>query len=280
MTLISDFVAGRTPPQLYETYLSPGLFEPWADRLLAGLPPWGDCVDIGCGTGVVSRKLAADANVGRVAAIDVADPMIAHAKQVTASKGLEGRIAFDVASALDLPFANDSFDRAYCQQAIQFFPDKGQAMREVERVLKPGGQFAAAVWTSANDGNPVFAAFEEIVGHSFGPDLLPFGPFAFGDGDALRSVIQDAGLKIHALERREIESALPDIASFVLFDLLFLGRPDSDGVLQPVVAPDDPAADDLVAKLITDMEETLADYVQPDGTLRAPMTAHMVIAEA
>ena len=280
MTLISDFVAGRTPPQLYETYLSPGLFEPWADRLLASLPPWGDCVDIGCGTGVVSRKLAADTNVGRVAAIDVADPMIAHAKQVTAAKGLEGRIAFDVASALDLPFANDSFDRAYCQQAIQFFPDKGQAMREVERVLKPGGQFAAAVWTSASDGNPVFAAFEDIVGRSFGADLLPFGPFAFGDGEALRSVIDEAGLKIHALERREIESALPDIASFVLFDLLFLGRPDSDGVLQPVVAPDDPDADALVAKLISEMEEALADYVQPDGTLRAPMTAHMVIAEA
>ncbi|QLC21190.1 class I SAM-dependent methyltransferase [Parasphingopyxis sp. CP4] len=280
MTLISDFVAGRTPPQLYETYLSPGLFEPWGDVLLAGLPPSGDCLDIGCGTGVVSRKLAADGNVSRIAAIDVADPMIAHAKQVTAAKGLDTRISFDVASALDLPFASDAFDRAYCQQAIQFFPDRIKAMCEVKRVLKPGGQFAAAVWTAAADGNPVFGAFEEIVGRTFGSDLLPFGPFAFGDETALRSVIEEGGLKIHSLERREMECTLPDVESFVLFDLLFLGRPDTDGVLQPVVAPDDPDGDGPVAQLILEMKSALADYVQPDGTLRAPTTAHMVIAEA
>lgn len=279
MTLISDFVDGRSPPQLYETYLSPGLFQPWADELLALEKPYGACLDIGCGTGVVSRKLAPIDAVDMITAIDVAEPMVTLAKSIADANGLGERIDFRVASALELPFAENRFTRAYCQQALQFFPDKVQGLREAKRVLQPGGRLTAAVWTAAGDGNPVFAAFESIVARTFGDDLIPFGPFSFGNADALRSVIEEAGLTVRSLEPRTLHNCLPDVTSFVLFDLLFLGRPDADGVLQPIIAADDPAGDEPVAELIQAMKEEVAEFVQPDGTLLAPMTAHVFVAQ-
>ncbi|WP_299326509.1 class I SAM-dependent methyltransferase [Parasphingopyxis sp.] len=280
MTLISDFIAGRSPPELYETYLAPGLFSPFADDLLARLPPSGTCLDIACGTGVISRKLARNGAVKRISAIDIAEPMIAHATALAANEDLADRIEYSVASALDLPFAKDEFETAYCQQGVQFFPDRLQALREARRVLKPGGRFAAAVWTAASDGNPVFGTFEEALARRFGEDLVPLGPFAFGDKDALQSLFEESGFTLQSLERREANARLPDIRSFILFDLIFIGRPGADGALQPIVAPDDPAADEPIREMIAEMEEALSDYVQDDNSLLAPMTTHIAIAKA
>lgn len=280
MTLMTDFIGGRSPPELYETYLSPGVFAPFADDLLASQPPTGDCLDIACGTGVVSRKLARHDAVERVSAIDVAAPMIAHATKLATAEGLADRIEYNVASALDLPFCDDRFDTAYCQQGIQFFPDRVQALLEVRRVLRPGGLFCAAVWTAATDGNPVFAAFEAILARRFGDDLAPLGPFAFGSRSALQSIVEESGLALQSLERHEADAKLPDVASFVLFDLMFIGRPGADGELQPIIAPDDASANGEIREIIAEMENALQAYVQDDGSLLAPMTAHILSAEA
>lgn len=280
MSRISDFVAGRTPAELYERYLSPGLFVPWAEELIAMAPPRGAALDIACGTGVVSRALARREEVTGVSAIDVAPPMIALAAKLAADEKLADRISFKEASALDLPFDDDAFDCAWCQQGVQFFPDRAQAMREARRVLKPGGAFVAAVWTAAGDGNPVLGALANSIAKRLGEDLLPLGPASFPDPEALRSVVEEAGFTVRALERREVMTMLPDVETFVLFDVLFLGRPGADGTLQPVLDPDDAASDDVVEALIADMTAELGPYIQHDGALKSPKTANVIIAEA
>jgi len=279
MTMIMDFMAGRTPPQLYTAYLAEGLFAPWAEALLATSAPGRACLDLACGTGVVARKLAASARVDSVAAIDVSELMIAEARSNAGAPAEQ--IDYRVASALDLPFDDDVFDAAYCQQGLQFFPDRVRALTECRRVLKTGsGRLAAAVWTAASDGNPVFAAFEACIADAFGADLLPLGPFSFPDAGELRAAFEEAGFAMRSLERREMTAMLPDARTLVLFDLLFLGRPGADGALAPVVHPEDPTADEKILALIADLDARLGAYRQADGTLRAPTAAHLVVAEA
>lgn len=279
MSLIKDFVAGRTPPDLYETYLAEGLFMPWADELIDASQPAGNCLDIACGTGVVSRKLSDQRQVSRIMSIDVAPPMIEKAQALQSENGLAPKAEFQVASALDLPFEDDCFDAAFCQQGLQFFPDKVAALNEAARVLKPDGEMHFAVWTSANDGNPVFGAFEEVVAQHLGADLLPFGPFSFGDRSALEATLDAADIKVSSLERRDLTVTLPDARSMVLFDLMFLGRPDQDGALQPVIDPEDEGGDAVIEQMIQELADATSQFAGKDGGLTALSSAHLVVAQ-
>lgn len=280
MSLISDFIANRTPPDLYETYLSDGLFMPWADALIEAVDARGECLDIACGTGVVSRKLSDLPQVDSLSAIDVAPPMIAKAEALQQEKGYAPRAVFELASALDLPFDDNMFDVALCQQGLQFFPDKVLALREAARVLKPGGYFGGAIWTLAHDGNPVFGVFEDILARNIGNDIVPIAPFSFGDPDEIQTIAEQAGLDVEAVERREMVTTLPAVRDFVLFDVIFLGRPGADGTLQPVIDPQDDAADELVETIIAEMTDAVRQYVQDDNRLKSLTTAHFLIARS
>ncbi len=281
MTRLQTFLAGRTNPELYEAYLTPGVFLPWAEAMMRAEPYDGAILDLACGTGAVSRTLARHLAPGaRIEAVDIAPPMLDLASVLIARDGVADRVSLHLASAAELPFGDASFDHGFCQQGVQFFPDKVAALREVGRVLKPGAMFTASVWTACADGNPAFHAYEESVARHLGADLAPLGPFAFGDAKALRAIFDEAGFSVHSLERRSIEVALPDVETFALFEMMFVGRPSPEGALMPVIAADDPAGDAAIQALIADLTPALAPYGQPDGTLRLPMTAHVVIAEA
>ncbi|WFL78885.1 class I SAM-dependent methyltransferase [Altererythrobacter arenosus] len=277
MPLLPEFFAGRTPPDLYHEYLSPA-FEPWANALLESLPPQGLVLDIACGTGLVSRKVAEDGAVDAIKAIDVAPPMISKAEGLGLGRG--SKIEYSMASADDLPFRDGEFECAYCQQGLQFFPDRLAAMKEIRRVLGSGAKAAISTWTFAADGNPVFDAFEQIIAEELGPDLLPFGPFSFGNRWEIEDLASDAGFKVVSLEKESRLSPLPDVRTFVLFDISFLGRPAADGTLQPILDFADPANDTIIERLIARVSDATAPFRQTDGALLAPMTAHVLIAEA
>jgi len=278
MPLITDFVADRALPDLYETYLVEGLFAPWAEVLIDTVQPAGQCLDIACGTGIVSRKLSDLSQVTGVKAIDVAPPMIDKAVALQKEKDWAAKVDFQVASALELPFDANSFDAIFCQQGLQFFPDKPAALREAARVLKPDGSMIFGVWTSAHDGNPVFGAFENIVAEYLGQDLVPFGPFSFGNEESLRNVAEEAGVRIESLVRHELITSLPDVRTLVLFDMLFLGRPAPDGSLQPVIDPKDPDGDAIIEQIIDQLSQETDSYLGTDGSLKAPTTAHIMVA--
>lgn len=277
MPVIPDFLSGRTPPDLYHAYLSPA-FERWAVEMLEEVRPSGRVLDIACGTGVVSRLAAREPAAEIVEAIDVAPPMIDKAKSL--GNGTGDRINYSVASALELPFEDESFATAYCQQGLQFFPDRPKALREARRVLQPGGRAAFATWCYARDGNPVFEALEHIVAEVLGSDLVPFGPFAFGEREVIAELAEEAGFKVQSLEKRTLDSPLADVRTFVLFDVSFLGRPAANGTLQPIMDFEDPANDAVIEGMISRLTEATAQFVQDDGSLLAPMAAHLLVVEA
>lgn len=99
-------------------------------------------LDIGCGDGYNTRLLAERG--ARMTAIDIAEVFIAHARAAEKESPLD--IDYQVASAVDLPFANSSFDFAAAFMSLMDVPETDRALAEVHRILKPGGflQFSIA----------------------------------------------------------------------------------------------------------------------------------------
>jgi SAM-dependent methyltransferase len=141
----SDRAFAGSIPRLYETLLVPLIFEPYAADLvgrLAARPP-GRVLEVAAGTGVVTRQMAAQLPPGvSIVATDLNAPMLAHASEV----GTARPVQWQQADALQLPFADESFDAVVCQFGVMFFPDKARAFAEARRVLAPGGLFLFNVW--------------------------------------------------------------------------------------------------------------------------------------
>jgi len=132
-------------PRFYDEVLVPLIFEPYADDLAARLArrPARRVLEVACGTGVVTRRLAAvlDPAVA-IVATDLNAPMLDYA----AARGTERPVEWRVADAMQLPFDDAAFDAVVCQFGVMFFPDRTAAFAEARRVLRPGGALLFNVW--------------------------------------------------------------------------------------------------------------------------------------
>ena len=100
----------------------------------------GDTIlDVGCGGGGTVRKLAAVAAEGKVCGIDHSEQSVAVARRTNRQGVAEGRVEIRQASVSALPFSDDLFDLVTAVETHYFWPDLPADMREVLRVLKPGG---------------------------------------------------------------------------------------------------------------------------------------------
>jgi len=106
---------------------------------LSGFTPDMHILDVGCGVGGSTRRLSHE-TACRVTGIDLSDEYIDAAQRLTQLLGMQERVAFHAASALDLPFADDSFDGAWSIQMNMNVEDKAGWLTELYRVLKPGGR--------------------------------------------------------------------------------------------------------------------------------------------
>ena len=137
-------------PQLYEQYLVPLIFDPYARDLthrVASLAP-SAVLEIAAGTGVVTRHLAAQLPAAvSIVSTDLNQSMLDHAVSVGTSR----EVTWRQADAMKLPFGDSSFDVVVCQFGAMFFPDKATAFAETLRVLRPGGTFLFNVWDRIED---------------------------------------------------------------------------------------------------------------------------------
>jgi len=105
------------------------------------LAPGATVLDVGCGLGGPARHLAA-ACAARVTGIDLSQPFVDVARMLTERCGLAGQVEFRQADALDLPFADASFDHAWTQHVAMNIADRDRFYRSIHRVLKPDGRLA------------------------------------------------------------------------------------------------------------------------------------------
>jgi len=96
-------------------------------------------LDVGCGVGGSTRRLADEVGC-RVTGIDLSDEYIDAAEKLTRVFRMEEKVKFQAGSALEMPFADNSFDGAWSIQMGMNIEDKLAWMKDVFRVLKPGGR--------------------------------------------------------------------------------------------------------------------------------------------
>lgn len=168
------------------------ILEPWTDDLiLQARCKNGDRVlDVACGTGLVAGRVdhVSDADC-RTTGIDINQGMLAIARKNT-------RIEWHLGSATELPFKDGSFDVVLCQQGLQYFPDRPAAVREMARVLAPGGRVSLNVWGSL-DRQPFYVALVDGVNRFLGGEAATAFDLAFSlnTSEELRQLARDAGLQ-------------------------------------------------------------------------------------
>jgi ubiquinone/menaquinone biosynthesis C-methylase UbiE len=136
---------GGTAPENYERHFVPIVAAPLADDLVAraALTPGERVIDLACGTGVVARLAAT--RVGRGGAVTGVDVNPGMLEVARVSAPVDATFDWREASADALPFPDGSFDVAFCQLGLQFFADRVAALRELRRVLAPGGRALVSV---------------------------------------------------------------------------------------------------------------------------------------
>ena len=97
-------------------------------------------LDVGCGGGRTIGKLAEAAPEGRVCGIDYSAESVGVSRKENAARIAEGRVEIEQASVSKLPFPDDRFDLVTAVETQYYWPDPVGDMREIRRVLKPGGR--------------------------------------------------------------------------------------------------------------------------------------------
>jgi phosphoethanolamine N-methyltransferase len=154
-----------------EGFLSPGGPEE-VKAIVAGIDLTGKTVlDVGCGTGGVDIVLAGELNAGRVVAIDVQVELLdrARARMTSAHSHPKERVEFHLVSSGPLNWPDETFDVVFSKDSLIHIVDKRALYKEVLRVLKPGGVFAASDWLGGENTNSSvdWQRFMELTQHSF-----------------------------------------------------------------------------------------------------------------
>ena len=200
----SDKLFAGSIPEIYDQFLVPLIFEPYARDLaglLANVEPQ-DVLETAAGTGVLTRATVAKLHAqARIVASDLNQPMLDRA---TAREQVPGRITWRQADALALPFEDQSFDAVACQFGAMFFPDKVLGYRQARRVLKPGGYFFFNVWDRIAE-NEFADVVTETLAAIFPQDPLRFmarTPHGYHDVARLREELTMAGFAQVSIETR------------------------------------------------------------------------------
>jgi SAM-dependent methyltransferase len=157
-----------------------------------GVEPDRRWLDVGCGTGMLTRAVLELAAPAEVVGIDPSEGFLAHAR----SRTTDARARFQTADALALPFEDESFDAVVSGLVLNFIPDAAAGVREMRRVSRPGGTIAAYVWDYADKMQMLRYFWDAALSLDPAAHAQDEGPrFNVCRPGGLRAVLEDAGLR-------------------------------------------------------------------------------------
>lgn len=253
----------------YEALFVPSLIGAFAPIVAdaAAIVPGDHVLDVACGTGVLAREAAGRVGPsGEIVGLDVNRGMLAVAGERAST------IAWREGAAETLPFPDGSFDVVVSQFGLMFFQDRRAAVREMRRVLRPGGRLAIAVWDTL-PSMPAFAAevalLQRVAGQRAADALR--APFVLGDRAALAGAAIDGGIERPAIETHAAMAHFSSVRVLVEADLR--GWLPLMGVSLP---------EPIIEATLGEADDALAPYVTtaPDGRVSFPTSAHVLRATA
>lgn len=151
-----------------------------------------DWLEVGCGTGALSSTILARCNPKSLVGIDQSEGFVATARSGITDK----RAIFQVGDAQSLPLDADSRDNVVSALVLNFVPDKDKALREMQRVARPGGTIAFYVWDYPGGGMEFMRAFwtAAVALDPAAGDLTEDRRFSFCTSDGLTALARAAGL--------------------------------------------------------------------------------------
>jgi SAM-dependent methyltransferase len=183
-----------------------------APELLASLAvaPGRRWLDVGSGTGVLTRAILANAAPSFVIGIDPSEPFVEHARAAIT----DPRVSFRLGTATETGIGDGEVDVVAFGFVLNYVPDVAAALEEARRVVAPRGVVAACVWDYA-DGMEFIRAFWEVA-VALDPAAAAFDQrrFPIATPDGLREAFVDAGLESVQVASIEIPTTFKDFDDF------------------------------------------------------------------
>jgi SAM-dependent methyltransferase len=232
-------------------------------------PAGGRILDLGCGFGDTTRRLAELAGEDASAVgVDVSAPFIDAARQE--SEGGPANVDFEVAD-VQVDDLGEGFDYAFSRMGLMFFAGPVQALRNVRSSLVPGGTLCAIVWRRKLDNEWVHRA-ERVVDQYLEhpeeteePTCGP-GPFSMADADTVSEQLAIAGFEQITLQRCDLPIKIgDDLDHAVEFNTAI-------GPAAEVLRLWEDRADELKPKISADLREALAEFEGPEGVFAPAST--------
>jgi SAM-dependent methyltransferase len=188
-----------------------GMFRPFEELLVEAVAAEqaGSVLDVGCGTGGVSRAVARRA--GHCVGIDLSGPMIGAAREQAEREGVPA--SFVQGDAQEYPFEPAGFDAVVSRFGVMFFSDPVRAFSNLRGAVKDGGALRLVVWRGPEE-NP-FMTTAERAAAPFVPDLPPRRPdqpgqFAFADPERVHRILAESGWAGIDLRPVDVVCTLPE----------------------------------------------------------------------
>ncbi len=252
-------------PQIYDRYLAPLLFTPFAEDMadrVAMLAP-SQILETAAGTGLATIAIFDRLPTAHLTATDLNQAML----NVASSRISSSNVKIQQADAQSLPFSDESFDIVVCQFGMMFLPDRAAGYSEANRVLKSGGRFIFNVWNSLEQ-NPVPKTVADAVTTLFAADPPTFFsrvPWGYSDIAQLEDEVLCGGFQsvtVNTIEKRSLATSCEEAAIG-----LCQGTP---------LRPEIEARGDL--EYVTQMAAAALENAFGVGPINQPMSARVITA--
>ena len=250
--------------EVYESLFVPAEFQEWTPRVVAAarIGPGQKVLDVACGTGVLTREVAR-----RVGEFGIRGRCRCEPGHAGRGRTHVAEIEWRHATAEALPYDDNYFDAVVCQFGLMFFNQQA-ALREMMRVLAPGGHLSAAVWDTL-EHTPAYAALVALLDRHAGARAANAlrAPFVLGDRNELAALFARADMPDVDIVTHHGTARFPSLRTMVEAEVR--GWLPSAGVMLSASQLDE---------ILDDAEKVLGVYVNADGSVTFDSPAHIVTA--